>query len=180
MPHIDPVFAWTSVAFLSLLWIASGLQKLRALAQHRITLARYDLLPRKLVPAFSILQIFLEFSLGLALLLPELRTPAAWASLALLLAYSTAIGLNLTRGRRDIDCGCGGWGLRQELSEGLIVRNLILVLVCGLPLLSASNRALGWLDGVTVVGGLLGATLVYTAANQLLAQSSRLAAIQGS
>ena len=42
----------------------------------------------------------------------------------LLSLYTAAIVLNLARGRRDIDCGCGGPGSRQTLHEWLVWRNL--------------------------------------------------------
>ena len=46
----------------------------------------------------------------------SMATPHAAAAAALLLAlYAGAIGVNLARGRRDIDCGCGGPASRQPI-----------------------------------------------------------------
>ena len=43
---------------------------------------------------------------------------------ALLLAYAAVMAINLVRGRRFIDCGCGG--AAQPLSLGLVLRNVVL------------------------------------------------------
>ena len=72
--------------------------------------------------------------------------------------------INLARGRRYIDCGCGGPG--QPISYGLVVRNGALM---GFAVLAAPR--VGTLDvtGILTVGAaVLVAACLYVAANHLL------------
>jgi hypothetical protein len=64
----------------------------------------------------------------------------------LLVVYAGAIGANLWRGRRHIDCGCGLGSRAQPISLGLIARNALLIGLCGLvplapPLFVSSSGA---------------------------------------
>ena len=61
--------------------------------------------------------------------------------------------INLMRGRRFIDCGCGG--ATQPLSIGLVVRNVVLAIAAMIALVPAPTRPLGWLDIVSMVAGVL-------------------------
>lgn len=168
---VDPVFVFLSVGFIAFLWISSSVQKFSSLSHHRLTVKGYGLLPERLVPAFSILQPVLELAVGLLILLPSLRVVSAVGSVALLAVYSTAIGINLLRGRRDIDCGCTGPAMRQELTEGLIVRNLVLMALSGVAMLPLLPRALGWIDFATLTLGMVGMILIHMAGNLILAQA---------
>lgn len=176
---IDPVFVHLSTAFIAFLWISSSLPKLSSLAHHRLTVEGYGLLPAGLVSVFAFLQPALELALGLLILLPPARPAAAWGSLLLLALYSLAIGINLARGRRDIDCGCSGPAIHQELTEGLLLRNLALMVPCVLAALPVVPRALGWIDVTTLGLGVLGMILAHTAANLILAQAPVSALIRG-
>jgi hypothetical protein len=62
--------------------------------------------------------------------LPEL------SAAGLLLLFALAMGINLRRGRRHIDCGCFQNALKQTLSWALVMRNVVLALLAGLALLS--------------------------------------------
>ena len=97
--------------------------------------------------------------------------PVALASAGLLGAYTTAISINLFRGRIHIDCGCGmasTAGRDQQLSWGLVARNIVLIVAALAATLPATERAIGMVDYVTLVAGLLAIVLLYGAANQLL------------
>ncbi len=122
------VFLWAAVAKL----------------QHRALLpgviANYRLLPEALVAPAALALPFAELLLGAALVLGE-RPLAPIAAIALLLAFAAAMAINIRRGRRHIDCGCGHAGLRQSLGWGLVTRNLLLAALL-LPRL-AGGVALG-------------------------------------
>lgn len=171
MPNVDPIFVQLSAGFVAFVWISSALPKLSSLSRHRLTVEGYGLLPSGLVPVFSFVQPALELSLGLAVLLPAARVPAAWSSLGLLSVYSLAIGINLARGRRDIDCGCSGPAARQELTEGLVLRNIALIAICAVAALPVASRNWGWIDFATLSFGIVGMVMAYTAANYILAQA---------
>ena len=173
--RLDPAIALAACGALCLLWSIGGLQKLIHRDYHRESVAGYELLPERLVPPFAILLSVLELCVGIGFAIPTLRSAAGFGSIALLGIYSAAIAINLIRGRRDIDCGCGGPALAQHLSEGLIARNLGLIAVSTLALLPVASRALGWVDGVTILGAVAFAAIFHTALNQILAQAPLLA-----
>jgi ABC-type branched-subunit amino acid transport system permease subunit len=95
----------------------------------------------------------------------------ALASLVAL--YAFAIGINLWRGRQDIDCGCGGES--HPLSWGLALRNLILAAAALVASQPTMERSMDWIDAITLVLGVLAFYAFYLMADELLRQASRLA-----
>jgi Methylamine utilisation protein MauE len=143
--------------------------KLREPEIFAATLAEYRVMPFTLVRPAAALVMMAECAVSFALVWPSTRLAAAVAAAVLLLSYAAAIGINLHRGRRDIDCGCtmqprpiGGW---------MIVRNVLMagaLLTLALPV---SERPLAWLDGATICAALLAATLLYLSADLLLGRA---------
>ena len=86
--------------------------------------------------------------------------------------YAGVMTINLLRGRRFIDCGCGG--ATQPLSVGLVLRNVVLAIAAITALVPAPARPLGWLDVVSMAAGVLVLGALYAATNQLLAARARL------
>jgi hypothetical protein len=142
-----------------IVFVEAGLAKVR----HRDVLpgviANYRLLPDALVaPSAAVLPI-VELGLGLGLIggvfsggrLHWIGLPAA----ALLVLFAAAMAINIGRGRRAIDCGCGRSQLRQRLSWGLVARNLVLaVLVTIAALRPLASAAVAPLDiGLALVAG---------------------------
>jgi hypothetical protein len=111
-----------------------------------------------------------ELALALGLWLPALRATCALGAAALLSLYGIAIAINLTRGRRDIDCGCGGPLGRQTLSEALVLRNALLAVAAVAAALPVAPRALGWLDGWTLGAAVAAMTVLYNALNALFSR----------
>jgi hypothetical protein len=72
------------------------------------------------------------------------------------LLFAVAMGINLRRGRRHIDCGCFQSALKQTLSWTLVVRNVVMALLLGLAVLVAGGSAglLATIDGL-LAGGVL-------------------------
>jgi hypothetical protein len=168
---IDVAIAYVGIVSLSLLWLSAARHKLVDFQAFRATVERYELLPRAGVLPLALLLPVLELAVGLALLAPATRVAAAHAALALLALYSLAIGVNLLRGRHDIDCGCTGPALRQQLSGWLIVRNLLLMTLSAGLLLPIRARDLHWLDAFTIAFAVAAGTLLYIAANHALANA---------
>jgi uncharacterized membrane protein YphA (DoxX/SURF4 family) len=136
-----------------IVFVEAGLAKVR----HRDVLpgviANYRLLPDALVaPSAAVLPI-VELGLGLGLIGGVFSggRPAA----ALLVLFAAAMAINIGRGRRAIDCGCGRSQLRQRLSWGLVARNLVLaVLVTIAALRPLASAAVAPLDiGLALVAG---------------------------
>ncbi len=168
---LDPlVLKLVSIAF-GLLFLLAAVHKLTARQEFRAALVAYKLLPHALVAPVSIFVPILEALLGVAWLLALQPVFVAFASAVLLFGYTSAIAINLFRGRVHIDCGCGmasSAGRGQQLSWGLVARNAILISAALAATLPASERTIGVIDYITLVAGLLAIVLLYGAANQLL------------
>ena len=168
---LDPlILKLVSIGF-GLLLLLAAVHKLTALQKFRATLAAYELLPGAVLAPVSILVPIIEALLGAAWLLGIQLVLVAFASAVLLASYTSAIAINIIRGRIHIDCGCsmgGTAGRDQQLSWSLVVRNSILIMAALTATLPATERAVGFVDYVTLVAGLLAIVLLYGAANQLL------------
>lgn len=161
-----------SVAVALLLGIA-GLDKLRHRALLPGVIANYRLLPPALVaPAAALLP--LAELLVAAGLLAGVAPLAPLAAIALLLVFAAAMAINIGRGRRHIDCGCGHAGLRQSLGWGQVGRNLALAAAL-LPALAGGRADLGTADAaVAMAAGLaLYLLLLMFSALGALAQQAR-------
>ena len=176
--RLDPVLQLTLRLALALVFWRALQHKLRDFPEFRRAVENYRLLPLRLVGFCAVGVAALEIGVGLGLLVPGLRQVAALAAVGLLGLYSGAIVVNLVRGRRAIDCGCGGPGAHISLSEGLVVRNSLLVLAALACTLPDSGRALVWLDAATASAGLLGLTLVFLAVENTLENAPRLRALR--
>jgi hypothetical protein len=177
---MDPMLGGTLCGALALLFLVAALHKLRDPAAFRAQLDDYRLVAKRAIPGVAAALVAGELATGLAFLAPPLRAVAAGAALALLCAYNAAIALNLLRGRRDIDCGCSGPGLRQPLSPWLLVRNALLAGIAVACLAPRGTRTLIWVDGVSMLGGVAVLAFLYAAANRLLASAPALASLRES
>jgi len=176
---LDPLLLTTGSTTLAALLAAAASHKLRDRRAFQRIVQAYELLPAALAPLASAGLAVAELGLALALLLPATRTAAALGVVLLMLLYAAAIGLNLWRGRRDIDCGCSGPGAAQPLRPVLLLRNLALALLAGVVALPASPRALDALDIFVVIAASAVALLMFVAADGLLANQPRLAKLTG-
>ncbi len=177
---MDPVIKATICICICILFAVAAMHKLKAPAVFRAAMEDYQLIPSKLLNISSILLIFLELLSVTMVLVPATQAIGLLLMAALLLLYAGGIGINLYRGRRDIDCSCNGPATTQALSWWLVARNLVLL---GLVLLATGpsiDRSLNWLDLLTILFSVLVASGLYLGFNQLLAQAPRLAALRNS
>ena len=170
---IDPVWSFALRAGLAWLLAAAALAKLRDLRAFAAAVAGYRLLPAALAAPAALAFALAELGLAAALWLPAARAPAAFGVASLLCVYALAIAVNLARGRRDIDCGCGGPLGRQNLSEALVLRNLLLAGAALASALPVTPRALGGLDALTLAAAVSAAAALYAASSTLLRVSPR-------
>jgi hypothetical protein len=172
---LDPVLGLALRGGLALLLGSAAWHKLRDLGAFRSALEGYRLLPEPLLGFAALALIAAEIVSAGALV----RAPTGgYAAAALLALYSLAIGVNLARGRREIDCGCFGPAARQPLSLALVLRNLVLLalaLACALP---ETPRPLVWVDALTIAAALGFGALVHGSVNALLANAPRLRALR--
>jgi hypothetical protein len=173
---IDPVLALVVRAGLALLFAAAAVHKLRAGADFRATVAAYEIVPGSLVGVAAAGIIVAETASAVALAGGQ-RAALAGAA-GLLLLYAAALGVNLARGRRDLECGCVGFGGGGTISWALVARNLVLAAIALLGTTPAASRSLGWIDALTIVAAVTTLTALYLASDGLAANRPAVARIR--
>ncbi|CAI3800712.1 Methylamine utilization protein MauE [Pseudomonas sp. MM221] len=176
---LDPVLVIASSTALAALLASAASHKLRDRRAFNGIVRAYQVLPATLAPVATAGLAVAELALALALLLPAWRASAALGVALLMVLYASAIGLNLWRGRRDIDCGCSGPGAAQPLRPVLLLRNLVIALLAGFAALPMAGRALGVLDIFVVIAAAAVALLLHVTVDGLLANQPRLAKLTG-
>ncbi len=170
---MDPVVVGILRATLAFVFAQAALHKLRDHAAFDTIVRGHRLVPDASAPAVTGLLLVGELAAALALLAPGAARLGGGLALTLLTVYSLAIGTNLARGRRDVDCGCLGPGHRQPLTGWLLVRNGLLAALAAACLIPASPRTVSWLDVVSVFAGALVLILVQSAATRLAGMGFR-------
>jgi hypothetical protein len=175
---LDAVFARAAGAGVALILLLGALDKLRdrehfasVVDQYRIVPGAAGLWVARCVP-------LAEVAAAGLLLWPAARAIGSAMALALLVTFAVAIAVNLVRGRRDIDCGCGGLGGTQSLSWWLVLRNAVLALLALAGAAEGTTRSLTWLDIFTALAATLALLALYVSFNQLGANGPRLRAMR--
>jgi hypothetical protein len=174
----DPILIHAASLAVGAILLAGAWDKLHDREVFAAVVEAYGLLPIPLVVVFSLLLAVAEAVIGSALWVPAARPWAHYAGIALLVVVTIAVAINLLRGRTDLDCGCGGAGADQALSWWLVMRNALLGAVLWAASAAPAARALNWADYVVVGFATLAGFGIYAAANQLLANAPRLAALR--
>ncbi|MCY1294733.1 Methylamine utilization protein MauE [compost metagenome] len=177
--HTDPIYVIASALTVAAILASAASHKLRAPGRFGRQLEDYQLLPKVLLAPATRLIPLLEVALAFALLVPASRHLAALGAAVLLAGYAAAIGINLWRGRHDIDCGCAGPDQAQPLRPPLLLRNAVLVGLALLASLTPEGRDLGLFDGFVAIAASAVALLLYAAADGLLANAPRLLKLIG-
>jgi hypothetical protein len=164
---IDPAVGALLAGAFALLFASAALHKYAHPAHFAAVFAAYRILPAALTP-LSRLVWLLELTVSAALLVRGARLGAAAAGICLLLLYALAIGINLARGRRDLDCGCTGPNERRPIAPWMVTRNLLLALGLSALLLPWGTRVMTATDALTVGTGTAVAALLYMSLDTLL------------
>lgn len=164
----DTAVQLTARLALAGMFAGAAWHKMRDIGAFAATLRNYRCLPAALVPAAAVSLAACEGAGAVALLAAP--TAGAAMAMALLVLYSAAIGINLARGRRDIDCGCRGPAQRQPIGEWLLARNAALATAAGLLVLPERLRPLTLLDLFTIGAALAALALLWAAAHRLREQ----------
>ncbi len=140
----------------ALVFLTAAIGKMRHWAQFQGVIANYRLLPDVLIAPVTYILPPVEAVLGSALLLNLAYPWPDVAAMGLLVLFATAMGINVLRGRRDIDCGCFQSALKQRLSWIFVLRNAVLALLTGLTLFSAGPLPDSWMRiDALLLGGVL-------------------------
>ena len=177
MIQIDPVILLVLRLALALIFATALAHKLKAPRAFAAVVAEYRLAPEAFVIAVSGALLLLEMLVVVALVVPALGRFGAWAAAASLTLYAGAITINLARGRREIDCGCSGPALRQQLSEWLVLRNALLAVLAVLAAQPATPRVLSGWDASTIAFGVVALLLLHSTVNHLIANQPKLKAL---
>jgi hypothetical protein len=166
---IDPVVSSLLALGGAALFAWAAAHKLRAREAFAATLAEYRLVPGRLVMFASLALAAAELGTAAMLLWPVTRAIGGMAGAALLVMYASAIAINLARGRKDLDCGCG---LRPRAIGGwMVARNVMVAALLGLLWLPTSARSLGSADFATIAGTLVIGGLLYASIEMLLGRA---------
>jgi hypothetical protein len=172
LAHPDAVIAIRTL--IALVFMSAAIGKMRNWPIFQGVVANYRLLPQVLVGPVTYGLPPAEAAIG-ATLPTGLLAPWAEAAAALLLgAFAVAMGINLLRGRRHIDCGCFQGTLKQPLSWTLVSRNALLALL----LVAAGAVPSGGADAWALVNGLLAGGALFVVLQSLNALWAIIAAVR--
>ena len=169
--RLDPALAWLLRASLAGLFAVSVFHKLRQPNGFLKTLSDYDLLPPLLVLPGAVAIVTGEILVTTGLISGYDGFTAGLGALSILTLYTLALSINLLRGRREIDCGCLGPGHRQSISPWMVLRNAVLAAGAALLCLPIRDRPLVFVDGITLLGGVLTLALLFNAVNHLASRA---------
>lgn len=175
----DPIYVIAGALTVAVILASASTHKLRAPRRFASQLEDYQLVPAALVGLLARLIPVAEIVIALGMLVPATRSVASLAACVLLAGYAAAIGINLWRGRHDIDCGCAGPDQAQPLRPQLLLRNAILVGLGLLGSIEPVSRQLGLFDGFVIIAASATALLLYVATDGLLANAPRLLKLIG-
>ncbi len=171
---VDPALTWTLAIALAAIMAVSAAMKLTAMGEFAAALENYRLLPALLLTPVAWLIPALEAIAAAGLLIAATRAAACVLTAALVATFTTAVAINLARGRTEIDCGCFGPALRPTLSGWLIVRNAMLMAAAAAAAAAPRGRPLLLADFVTIGCGAATLVVLYASMNYLLANAPRL------
>jgi len=177
---IDPLLLRIISLGFALLFLIAAAHKFGNIKHFQASFEGYKIVPKNLSGLVTKTIPPLELLLGIAWLsfsvfALESRIITA-LSIGLLTSYALAIAINLKRGRQYIDCGCSfsskEAGSSQQISLGLLYRNIFLIAIAICCLLPATDRSLLIVDFIGLFFSALALTLLYGTYNQLLNNSN--------
>jgi len=176
---IDPAIGALLAGAFALLFASAALHKLLHLAAFSEAFRAYAVVPPGLARLSGLVPL-LELTVGAALLASGSRVGGAAAGAALLVVYASAIAINLARGRRDLNCGCGGPNDQRPIAAWMVWRNLLLAGLLGVTLLPWVPRPLDASDALTIGAGTAVTALLYMSLDGLLGRvAPRSATLRG-
>jgi Methylamine utilisation protein MauE len=166
---MDPTLGLVLMLSLSALLIGAGIHKLRNIAWFDELFLQYRLLPSR-TRQLKLQRVlpYLEIAVGASLLVADLRPYAAMAAAVLLLTYASAIAINLRRGRRDLECGCGAYDHARPIAQWMVWRNVGIAMLASVGVVSWSDRPLQLIDCVTIGCGCVVIALLYRSFERLV------------
>jgi hypothetical protein len=125
---------------MALVFLSAAIGKFRHWTELRGVIDNFRLLHAWSVPTAAAILPPFEAAVGVTLPLPSSAHWAELSAMALLMLFAVAMGINLARGRREIDCGCFQATLRQRISGWLVARNGLYVTLLAVAYSSPPDR----------------------------------------
>ena len=119
------------------LFVISAYTKLADIQTFAQALNSYDILPPKLVPLFTYYVPLLELGLAVGFIIPGFEKINTLLTIGLMVVFQIALTSLIVRGI-DVDCGCFGRFATSPLAA--LVRNFVILGLCGLLLFSLSKN----------------------------------------
>lgn len=114
------------LAFLVVIFVYSGIDKVFHFAGFVNALWNYVLVPTGWAPFLAGPVIAIEIAIGIGLLIPVLRRPAALTAAAVLVVFTAALIVNYLYGGRGV-CGCW-FTITLAKSSGMhVAQNLVMI-----------------------------------------------------
>jgi len=120
------------------IWLVAAAAKFAQREDAERTVAEFDVLPPRAAALFGRVLPWIEATLSVLLLAGAATVASALASMALLLLFTTAITINLARGRR-IECNCFGQIGRSRIGWPTVARNVGLIILAALIVVGANG-----------------------------------------
>lgn len=173
---MDPLFTTTIANFLAVLFLLTGMHKVANPEQFKASMAAYQLVTPGVINITALILIVSELSIGGMLLITSTKQWAAICAMLIFGLYLSVMAVNISRGRKDLHCGCSVLARETPLSYWHLARNVILIGLTVLILIPETERALNWLDIIQIAAGVTSLSILYLSVDALL--SSRIYFIQ--
>ncbi len=124
--------------------LLAGLKKLRSLSDFRSAVGAYELVGPRASEFVTKALPPIEVVCGVFILMRRAEPYVVLPAVALFCVFAGAIGINIVRGRRDLDCGCGLAPSGGGIGWAHVIRNILLAcmaIAIALLLPSSSSRA---------------------------------------
>lgn len=108
------------------IFLSSAIDKVKNSESHALTISKYKIIPSKLTRRFSLILGYCEFTLGVCLMTGVFQLQSMLIALTMLTVFNSAITLNLIKGNKNINCGCGGILGERKISWLLVLRNTVI------------------------------------------------------
>jgi hypothetical protein len=170
---IDITIIFVIRFLLAFIFLRAALHKVNHYRQFSAQINSYRLLPGGLLTIVTLALTLIEGSLALTLLVTSWPYPSVIAA-GILGLYASAMGINLLRGRLDLDCGCSGpSGFSQTISWPLVIRNCVLATLALFTALPITSHNLSVQDISTVSLASIAAVFIYASIEQAIVNRQR-------
>jgi uncharacterized membrane protein YphA (DoxX/SURF4 family) len=124
---IDPRVQLLARVLVAFVLLSAGIGKIASGRRFDDIVRDYKLLPGRLIPLTARILPLFEVLVALWLLWGAFIPLPNLLAVFLFLVFSSAVAINLLRGRREISCGCFGSRVSHGISWSLVGRNLFFV-----------------------------------------------------